>query len=292
MNNQAVRKPKFLEEVDTTSNVIPLAFTAPTTTQDNAETVSEKEQPSQTKEAVLPGRLGETKTPSFMAESNHDDLEASSVPPLTPPISEPAPHPAESPSNVADFDEESHEEMAPKITSQVPSAPPPVETASTVEVTSGEETMGINENIATEKMIRLVEQLKQANHRLAEEARSTALEIGFQVAQRILEKEVAGDVSAMMSLVRSALRESGDAKILRLSLHPKDHQNITKALEDGQFREISLTQLELVPDAALDRGDVLVATDFGQIDGRVQTRLKEIKTSIDDSNEGEPYGTL
>ena len=289
MKNQAIRKPKFLENIEEASTVIPLAFSVPETPQDNLETrllgAVEARQQNESTHAPLKQK---TTTPSFIKKpiENNETMEEPFASEEDETLSQEATTNLQEdtpdiPDTAINIEAQPQEVPPPQIATPTMSAPPEPQRA-----------MGIDENIATEKMIRLIEQLKQANHRLAEEARSTALEIGFQVAQRILEKEVSGDVSAMMSLVRSALRESGDAKILRISLHPKDHLNITKALEEGQFREIALTQLELVPDAGLERGDVLVATDFGEIDGRVQTRLKEIKTVIDDSNEGEPYGTL
>jgi flagellar assembly protein FliH len=285
MKQQALRKPKFLQNIDTVPHVVPIEFTAPKNLlRSQANDILIQEDP-------LPAKSfnQEPSTPSFIADvEGEPDLQPEVVSKVdveqtlanTPPTNVVAQE--ESAALNAPVSEVPSVVHSQVVQHETPAEPNPPTDA----------TIGINENIATEKMIRLIEHLKQANQRLAEEARSTALEIGFQVAQRILEKEVTGDVSAMMSLVRSALRESGDAKILRISLHPKDHDNITKSLEEGQFREISLTQLELVPDATLERGDVLVDTDFGQIDGRIETRLKEIKTVIDDSNEGEPYGTL
>jgi flagellar assembly protein FliH len=285
MKQQALRKPKFLQNIDTVPHVVPIEFSAPKNlqrSQANDILIEEDERPTTSFNQ-------EPSTPSFIADvEENSELQPEPItqeksekalahtPVASVPTQE-ATAASDNPAPEASFEAHSHEVPEEMVAASSPPAEPAI---------------GINENIATEKMIRLIEHLKQANHRLAEEARSTALEIGFQVAQRILEKEVTGDVAAMMSLVRSALRQSGDAKILRISLHPKDHDNITKSLEEGQFREIALTQIELVPDATMERGDVLVDTDFGQIDGRIETRLKEIKTVIDDSSEGEPYGTL
>jgi flagellar assembly protein FliH len=284
MTHQAIRKPKFLQNVDTVPHIVPLAFSASRGLQKPQanDVFTQEEKPPET------NTKNEASTPSFITSIKEDPEQGQQ----NAKMDSSAALPTEGPEDLTVEDSEAAAQE------QVEKNPQPSEVVNVQQEepaqqkAEAQQELGINVNIATEKMIRLIEHLKQANHRLAEEARSTALEIGFQVAQRILEKEVTGDVSAMMSLVRSALRQSGDAKILRISLHPKDHSNITKSLEEGQFREITLTQIELVPDASLERGDVLVDTDFGQIDGRIETRLKEIKTVIDDSNEGEAYGTL
>src|SRR5437868_15535485 len=51
-----------------------------------------------------------------------------------------------------------------------------------------------------------IESLKLQNERLAELARSDALEVGFLVAEKILEQEIAGNPRVLMNLVRGAMR--------------------------------------------------------------------------------------
>jgi flagellar assembly protein FliH len=287
MKHQAIRKPKFLQNIEMVSHVMPVEFSAPRGLQKPQanDIFIEEEKLTETHSKK------EASTPSFIASTVEDSEQEQQTAGMDSSTALRTEGPEDLTAEASEASEASAQEQ-PTTTPQLNEGDDEQQEDPVQLEAAKQPELGIDAKIATEKMIRLIEHLKQANHRLAEEARSTALEIGFQVAQRILEKEVTGDVSAMMSLVRSALRQSSDAKILRISLHPKDHANITKSLEEGQFREISLTQIELVPDASLERGDVLVDTNFGQIDGRIETRLKEIKTVIDDSNEGEPYGTL
>ncbi|MBL92675.1 MAG: hypothetical protein CMH56_12795 [Myxococcales bacterium] len=284
MGNQAIRKPKFLEDVEMTNNVVPLAFGM---TKDQQESLGVVKNLALEQDPTSPPVEPTPALPSMPSAELHAAEEMNEEP--EPPG---AVVPESTPEAVPDAEMGLDEPPSDDLSATVPNvheAPfqemvqPP---APSPELASVEE--GIGAHVATEKMIRMVEHMRQANTRLAEEARSTALEIGFQVAQRILEREVSADVTAMIALIRSALRKVGDSKVLRLSLHPQDHESVSKALEDGQFTEIALAQIELVPNASLDRGDVVVDTDFGQIDGRIKTRLKEIKTVIDDSQEGDP----
>lgn len=291
MGQQAIRKPKFLENVDASDNVLPLAFGMTKSEQNNLGVVHDLAlDDAGAGTAPLTFKDQSSPAPTAAPAANeHTGAEAVTV------VQDDSPEVQEEPS-FADHEAKDFEESSPTEVTEAAMPATVVEEEDlkleaatlTHEQVFPPQAAGIDANIATEKMIRTVEQLRQANVRLAEEARSTALEIGFQVAQRILEREVAADVTAMIALVRSALRKVGDAKVLRLSLHPSDHESISKALEDGQFTEIALAQLELVPNASLERGDVVVDTDFGQIDGRIKTRLKEIRTVIDDSQEGEP----
>jgi len=131
-----------------------------------------------------------------------------------------------------------------------------------------------------ERLARAIEMLRMQNHALAEEARSDALEIGFQVARRILEKEISTDVTAVMALVKSALKRAQDARVLAVHVCPEDHAMLTAAMEQESFSDVAVADVTLVQDSTLGRGDVRVLTDFGSVDGTLATRLGEMRQTL------------
>ncbi|MEW5847900.1 MAG: FliH/SctL family protein, partial [Myxococcota bacterium] len=155
-----------------------------------------------------------------------------------------------------------------------PPAPSPSESAAVAAVAEAES------RLWAERAVRAVEALRMHSSRLAEEARADAVEIGFQVAQRILEKEVATDLSALNALVRSALRRVGESREIRVHVSTEDHARLEGALQHMDLGELQVAQVTLLPDAGLKRGDVVVETDFGTIDGRLQTRLDEMRSAV------------
>jgi flagellar biosynthesis/type III secretory pathway protein FliH len=44
-------------------------------------------------------------------------------------------------------------------------------------------------------------------------------------------------------------------------------------------------QVELISDPSLDRGDVVVSTEFGLIDGRIRSQLERIRQRLQTSGE-------
>jgi len=115
--------------------------------------------------------------------------------------------------------------------------------------------------------------------RLAEQARSDAMEIGFQVARRILETELSTSPEPLFALVRSAVRRVGDARKLVIKLHPGDASRI----DDPEARAklgLSLLQVEVVADASLSPGDAVVETDTATVDGRLATRIDEVRRAV------------
>ena len=120
----------------------------------------------------------------------------------------------------------------------------------------------------------------QADH-LAEQARADAIEIGFQVARKILETELRQSPEALFALVRSAVRRAGESRRIVVRLAPDDAALLRS--EDGRsaLDGVTAARVEYLPDPSLQRGDCLVETDFGQVDGRLSTRLSEIRRAVD-----------
>jgi flagellar assembly protein FliH len=116
--------------------------------------------------------------------------------------------------------------------------------------------------------------------RLAEQARGDSIEIGFLVASRILETEARSNPEAIFSLVRSALRKAGDSRRVVLRVSPGDAAVLEASRERLGDGVLAAARVEISADASLGPGDCLVETDFGQVDGRLATRLAEAKRTV------------
>jgi len=139
---------------------------------------------------------------------------------------------------------------------------------------------------ALEKVASAVETLRaQADH-LAEQARSDALEIGFQVARKILETELHQSPDALFSLVRSAVRRAGESRRVAVRLPPEDASMVQSDAGRATLEGLTVARIEFVPDPSLQRGDCVVDTDFGQVDGRLGTRLAELRRAADAAAQG------
>ena len=124
-----------------------------------------------------------------------------------------------------------------------------------------------------------VQRLKLEAARLADQARADALEIGFQVARRILEQELTTSPEPLFALVRSAVRRLGDARRLVIRLNPADAARLDTS--DGRQKlGLSLMQVELVSDPSLEPGDCVVESDQATVDGRLSTRLDEVRRGL------------
>jgi flagellar assembly protein FliH len=128
---------------------------------------------------------------------------------------------------------------------------------------------------ALQRVAHAVEVLRLQADRLAEQARADALEIGFFVARRVLQAELSTSPDALFSLVRSALQRAGESRKIQVRVHPQDAETLAPALAKGALG-VSTATMEIVRDATLSPGDCVIDTDFGKVDGRLDTRLDEL----------------
>jgi len=136
----------------------------------------------------------------------------------------------------------------------------------------------------TERTSAAVEVLRATAERLAAEARTDALEIGFLVARRILEMELTASAEPLVNLVRSAVRRLGESRRIVVHLSPADAQAMNAIVESRGAQAIaqaSISKVEIVADASMGRGDCLVEGDLVTVDGRINARIEELRRVLE-----------
>lgn len=136
-----------------------------------------------------------------------------------------------------------------------------------------------------DRLTRAVEALRLQSERLAEQARADAIEIAFQIARKIVDTELRQSPEPLFGLVRSALMQAGEAGRVQLRVHPEDGAILRANTAQVAQAAPAVARLEILDDSSLERGDCLIDTDFGEIDGRLSTRFAELRRALHESNE-------
>ena len=138
----------------------------------------------------------------------------------------------------------------------------------------------------TERTSSTIDLLRATTERLAAEARTDALEIGFLVARRILEMELTASAEPLVNLVRSAVRRLGESRRIAIHLSPTDAQAMNAVIESRGPQAVAqsdISRVEIVADASLGRGDCLVEGDLVTVDGRINARIEELRRVLETS---------
>jgi len=130
---------------------------------------------------------------------------------------------------------------------------------------------------ALEKLARSIEEVARLRPRLLRETEAELVELAMGIARRILRRELSVDAEALQGLVKGALEKLSAREICRIRAHPELEPGIRRCLE----RE-SQSGIQVIGDATLERGGILVETSRGKLDASLETQLAEIGRGLAD----------
>lgn len=127
-----------------------------------------------------------------------------------------------------------------------------------------------------------LDRLQMLGDRLAAEARADAVEVALLVARKIVEGELEVNVDRFLAMVRSAVRRLGESRRVVIRLAPADAEVVESMRQrnGGELAGFSSIQMEITADPTLKRGDVVVEGDLVAIDGRLDTRMAEMRRAL------------
>ncbi len=106
-----------------------------------------------------------------------------------------------------------------------------------------------------------------------------ALDLAVEMARRILGRELKLDPGAAAAGASAALRAAGRGRPLRVRLHPEGAA-LLRERTAGLSPMAGEGALELVDDPTLLPGDVVVESEAGQVDGRIDRRLEVFRAAL------------
>ncbi len=121
-----------------------------------------------------------------------------------------------------------------------------------------------------------------AHHQLAgAEDELTALAV--DIAERLLDRELALAPDAIAAVVARALEAARGCQQAVIRVNPEDRANLEPMLaEQGAAGRLTLAdaRLTLQADPAIRRGGCVIETDAGQVDGRLEPQLAAIRATL------------
>jgi flagellar assembly protein FliH len=128
-----------------------------------------------------------------------------------------------------------------------------------------------------DRLSRSLADLASVRSKVRKAAESDLLKLAIAVARRVLHRELTLDPGSIEGLIRVALEKLESRELCRVRVHP-DQEPVIRAL----LARFSVAPVELIPDPALQCGDVLFETAHGVLDGSIEAQLQEIERGFAD----------
>ncbi len=125
---------------------------------------------------------------------------------------------------------------------------------------------------------RLMEDLIAAGPKLRRRAEEDMVRLAVAIARRVLHREITVDSEAVLGLVKAAFARIDQREVMQVRTDATlmgVMQRIIQTLDPGR-------KINLVVDAALPPGSLILETSRGQLDASVETQLDEIQRGFTD----------
>jgi flagellar assembly protein FliH len=131
---------------------------------------------------------------------------------------------------------------------------------------------------ALDRLTHAIAELAPLRDRIRRESESDLVKLSLCIAKRILRRELTVDADAVHGLVKAALDKVQAKDLRRVRVHPDFQGTIRRHVETSGV----VLGAEIVADASLQPGDVIVETRLGDLDASIDSQLAEIERGFAD----------
>ena len=114
--------------------------------------------------------------------------------------------------------------------------------------------------------------------RIRKETEGDIVSLTVAIARRVLRRELSVDPEAIHGVVKAALEKVQSKEICVIRTHPEHVPGVRNYFEKAGLS----AGIEIVADASLQPGGLVVETKRGNVDASVETQLKEIERGFTD----------
>jgi flagellar assembly protein FliH len=115
--------------------------------------------------------------------------------------------------------------------------------------------------------------------RILGEIRPMLIDLVGESLYRCLKKEAKRQTQLVIEMVEEVLKKAQDRVLLKLHLNPEDAEEVESQKERLQL-SVGAGEIEIVPDARIERGGCVLETEAGSVDGRLSTIVGQVKNSL------------
>jgi flagellar assembly protein FliH len=119
--------------------------------------------------------------------------------------------------------------------------------------------------------------MAEMHDRYVAEAEAAAVDLAFQIAEKVLAATIAADREAVLGVVSGALLRTTDRDHLVVEVNPGDFELVRDAASELAARLGGINRMEVVSERRVEPGGCVVRTEAGEIDARVSSQLERVR---------------
>lgn len=143
------------------------------------------------------------------------------------------------------------------------------------------ETAGRNSFRQAEQALQSARQrLVEKDRALLQESAAEVTQLALAVALRVIGQQLTGDEQSVQASLRQVMAAAMGAREVLLQVSADDFEHLWAKRQEWQQNLPGVRQFELQVDASLSRGDLVLVSNQGTVDARVDTILQQVADQL------------
>lgn len=119
--------------------------------------------------------------------------------------------------------------------------------------------------------------------RYVAEAEAAAVDLAFQIAEKVIGTTIVSDRESVLGVVSGALLRTTDRDHLVLEVNPGDFELVRDSAAELAARLGGINRMEVVSERRVEAGGCVVRTEAGEIDARVSSQLERVRQLLSEA---------
>jgi flagellar biosynthesis/type III secretory pathway protein FliH len=133
---------------------------------------------------------------------------------------------------------------------------------------------------ALEALTAMTKSIPQIKKDILEKGENQMVKLAMAIAEKILNQEVATRKEIILEVLKGALKNIAETEGMKIRLNPQDFRYMMEVKKDFLQSFDGIRNVVFEEDSSIKRGGAVVETMFGEVDARLESQLKEIKTAL------------
>ena len=130
--------------------------------------------------------------------------------------------------------------------------------------------------------------MAEMHDRYVAEAEAAAVDLAFQIAEKVIGTTIATDREAVLGVVSGALLRTTDRDHIVLEVNPGDFELVRDSAAGLAARLGGISRMEVVSERRVEAGGCVVRTEAGEIDARVSSQLERVRRLLAEAGGATP----
>lgn len=133
---------------------------------------------------------------------------------------------------------------------------------------------------ALESLAQVIKSIPSIKKNILEKGEEQMVRLAVAIAEKVIQQEVATRKDIIFSVLKNALKNIAETEGMKIRLNTQDFRYMMEVKKDFLQSFDGIRNVVFEEDPSVKRGGAVVETLFGEVDARLESQIKEIKSAL------------